>query len=693
MKYYSVRTRVLVPLFIVLSSLLATFAWTLHRFGVHHVRESVRYKFRSVEHLLEEHFERDALMMASTLEVITRNEVVSAALQRNDKLALRDYAEPIFKRLKLGYGISSFSLINAEKICIFCAQDPGISACSNRPSATLTRAASTRALTTGLEVGPLATALTFRVVKPSYFGGKLAGFVELGEEINNIADRLHYTLDVEVLIVGKKKFLHRDSWEERLAKSGSTWDEFSELVILHETKDSLHKDPKMFDPGWCSPNTSIKSGPILDGVLGAHAVIPLKSIEGQTLGFLVVSADIANFVLKERILAGLVLLACFGLGAILFGFFCTFMGRVEQDIARTNRELIRIGTAVDCAGNAVLVANSSGKIEYQNEAGHRLFGYTVDEINQVGGPEALLEDLSLENDVVKAISVGQAWSGEVNVRTRLGESVPVWFRSDAVKDESGKILGRVAIYADIRRRKRAEAELLKSQSKLRQLTSRLYLAEESERRRIAVDVHDRIAQHLAFAKMKATELRAMDVPGAAKGIAERIIGLLNETIQETRTLISDLGSPVFHELGFMPAIESLARRIEAEHGLAVIFKDDAMSKPISDDVAVFLLQATRELLVNVVKHAAATEARVHIRRTDSCVQLEVQDNGVGFESEKAKSRLHATGGFGLFSIQERLELIGGSMTISRVAAGGSAVSLVVPIQIEQDGKEGRGIAS
>jgi PAS domain S-box-containing protein len=233
---------------------------------------------------------------------------------------------------------------------------------------------------------------------------------------------------------------------------------------------------------------------------------------------------------------------------------------------------------------------------------------------------------------------------------------------------------------EIAERRQAEQKLLTYQEKLRSLASELSLVEERQRRRVAIEVHDRISQNLAFVKIKLGTLRELAFSGELAGTMDNILDLVDETIQSTRTLISELGSPILYELGFVPAVQWLTQQARNLQGIALDFGDDGQPKPLSEDVSVFLFQAVRELLVNIAKHAQARTAKVSIARDGDQIRVDVEDDGVGFDSAEIASSVDTTGRFGLFSIRVRLEPLGGHMELKSKPGHGTRVTLVAPLK-------------
>jgi len=232
---------------------------------------------------------------------------------------------------------------------------------------------------------------------------------------------------------------------------------------------------------------------------------------------------------------------------------------------------------------------------------------------------------------------------------------------------------------EISERQKAQERLLGYQKELRSLASELSLAEERLRRKVASDVHDHIGQNLAISKMKVEELRQSLADSKAVESLDEVRELLGEAIERTRSLTTELSPPVLYELGFERALEWLVNKAREQYGLSVQFIDDGQNKKISEDVRVMLFQAVRELLINVAKHAKATEVIVSVRKSTDMIWVKVEDNGKGFDFLKERPRGVSSGGFGLFSIRERLGHLGGRFDIESTPDKGTLISLAAPL--------------
>jgi len=327
---------------------------------------------------------------------------------------------------------------------------------------------------------------------------------------------------------------------------------------------------------------------------------------------------------------------------------------------------------------------SEGRILMGNPALVKMLGYSSFEE---------LAELNLEKEGFDPAYSRSVFKKQLEKKGKIIGHESAWIKQDgtklfvcesavAIKDEKGKTLYYEGTVEDITERKKAEKKLLIYQKQLRSLASELSLAEERLRRRIATDVHDHIGQNLAISKIRIESLAESVSSREIAGSLNEISNLIAQTIESSRLLTFELSPPVLYELGFEAAMEWLVRQTREQHKLAAEFEDDGRSKPLDDDIRVLLFQAVRELLVNVAKHAKANKVKVSTRRVGDQIRVSVEDDGVGFDVSQTYSKDYGTGGFGLFSIRERLDHIGGHLDIRSKAGHGTSVTLTAPVDHE-----------
>jgi PAS domain S-box-containing protein len=238
---------------------------------------------------------------------------------------------------------------------------------------------------------------------------------------------------------------------------------------------------------------------------------------------------------------------------------------------------------------------------------------------------------------------------------------------------------------DITIRKEQERKIHEHQEQLAVLTEELLLAEERERRRIAVVLHDSIGQSLAFSKRELGVVQK-NAPETVKDAIDYVKKQIDEAIRQTRNLTFELSPSTLHTFGLEAAVEELAEQFAQREGFRYHFTATEENLPLGEQIKTLLYRAARELLTNVAKHAEATDVSIRIDRTEKGIRLVVQDNGQGFDAARLEQFAGHKQGFGLFSIRERLSYIGGSFEIESAPGQGTKVTLTAPLHLSNQGR-------
>lgn len=237
-----------------------------------------------------------------------------------------------------------------------------------------------------------------------------------------------------------------------------------------------------------------------------------------------------------------------------------------------------------------------------------------------------------------------------------------------------------ALQAEIEEHRRARREIELHQHRLRRLASELSLAEARERRAIAADLHDHLGQALAFVKIRLGEFAGDAVFCGFEQSLQELETLIDQAIRYTRTLTCELSPPVLHELGLGPALEWLGEQTQARHPVRVDVRVARDARTPGTDLAVMLFQCARELVANSMRHGRPRRVRIDLRREGAGLRLEVADDGAGCDPVRLVEAVPADGpgGFGLFSVRERLRHLGGSLDAVSAPGRGATVILRVP---------------
>ena len=277
------------------------------------------------------------------------------------------------------------------------------------------------------------------------------------------------------------------------------------------------------------------------------------------------------------------------------------------------------------------------------------------------------------------LKTGQPHHWEVNTPTgRIIDAYDFPFRD---VDGTAMVL---EMDIDITERRQADrdlaartAEVQRQADQLRALATELTQAEQKERHRLARILHDHIQQLIVSAQMQVSLVKRGDtrvIQSAAQGIDS----ILSESLLACRSLTVELCPPVLHQSGLAPALSWLGLRMGEQQQFKVHVRSTTDAEPATPELRAFLFEATREILLNTLKHSGVREAHVTMLRTkeDEC-RIIVEDKGKGFDPGGVKPG--PSGGFGMFSIQQRLMYLGGAMQIESSPGKGTRTTLTVAI--------------
>ncbi|HTL62744.1 MAG TPA: PAS domain S-box protein [Nitrospira sp.] len=393
------------------------------------------------------------------------------------------------------------------------------------------------------------------------------------------------------------------------------------------------------------------------------------------------------------------------IGASKIGRDISEQKRIERSLHESEA---RWRVTLESIGDAVVATDGSGIVTFANAVAAGILGRGVKDI--VGRPlnevfkivhEETRDPVATPVDLVirQGRIIGLA-NHTVVIRPD-GTEVPIDDSAAPIRDKEDRLIGVVLVFRDISERKRAEttlqrwnaeleervrertAALVNSQERLRALASQLNLTERRERRRLAGDLHDYLAQLLALIRIKLGQAlqRLPHQFADGRGSLAEIDSLLQQCLQYARTLMAQLSPSVLQDLGLIPALHWLAEQM-SQQGLKVDVRVLTPEAPSFDEQqSDMLFQAVRELLTNVLKHAGVSTATVSVQKQDQDTWLlTVEDPGQGFDIHAVHYQPSGEH-FGLFSIQERMEAMSGWCRVNSMPGKGTTVELglaVVP---------------
>jgi signal transduction histidine kinase len=243
---------------------------------------------------------------------------------------------------------------------------------------------------------------------------------------------------------------------------------------------------------------------------------------------------------------------------------------------------------------------------------------------------------------------------------------------------------KVSVFAELYRKTRelekVNDDLRLAEERLRRLTGRLMQVQDSERRRVARDVHDGLGQHLVAVKMGIDQfIRRVREPEDTENLTE-ISSLLHRAITESRTISHLLHPPLLDEIGLESALAVYADGFAKRSGLSIQVRVAPDLGRLESDVETAIFRVVQECLLNVHRHSKSTTAGVTLRREDDEIQLQVTDDGIGMSTGQ-----HPDGmGVGLLGIRERIRQLDGKLQIDSGNGKGTIVTARIPSRPKKD---------
>jgi PAS domain S-box-containing protein len=238
----------------------------------------------------------------------------------------------------------------------------------------------------------------------------------------------------------------------------------------------------------------------------------------------------------------------------------------------------------------------------------------------------------------------------------------------------GEIIGSLAITRDISQLKETEQSLEESQRVIRELANENEAIREEERKHLARELHDDLAQHLFALRLKIS-LVELEYGGNAAGLKEKaqdMICLVDSTVKVVRNVMTTL-RPMALDMGISAALEWLVDDFAAQNGIPCTLHFDADDVDLPERSALPIFRIAQEALRNIAKHAHATKAEITFRQNESGYLLEAHDNGRGFNPTEKKAK-----SFGLIGIRERVLLLNGDVDIVTAPQRGTSVRVTLP---------------
>ncbi len=256
-----------------------------------------------------------------------------------------------------------------------------------------------------------------------------------------------------------------------------------------------------------------------------------------------------------------------------------------------------------------------------------------------------------------------------------GQGATLWITASPLFDQDRNLIGAIESIRDITGRKEAERSLKESEKRLRQLSSMLLTAQEEERKRVAREVHDSIASSLAAINISLGNcLHRLEQGLPAVEPIKSSIAITLNAMKESRRIMSDLRPPVLDDLGILATIDWLCRHYQTLSPDICIEKHVTITEEeVPELLKIAIFRVLQEAMNNVIKHSQAELVSLSLVNKNGCLELTIEDNGIGFTLHAARSKGDENGGLGIVSMRERTELSSGTFALETSPEQGTLI--------------------
>jgi PAS domain S-box-containing protein len=351
--------------------------------------------------------------------------------------------------------------------------------------------------------------------------------------------------------------------------------------------------------------------------------------------------------------------------------------RRTEEALRESEERHRLVSELTSDCNYVLRVAEDGTshLELATDGLALVTGYTLDEVNACGGWPILIhpEDKDNARRFHDQVRSGKDTASVLRIVTKAGATRWVRNLNKPVWDAAGRRVVRIiGASQDITDRMEAEAELRDSRQRLQALSRQLMAAQEKERRHLAHELHDEVGQTLTAISVNlhaATRARGE----AAQAHLREAIAIVDQALEQVRHLSLDLRPSILDDLGLEAALRWYADRTGRRTGLTIHLDSNFGGCRLPAELETTCFRIAQEALTNVVRHAAARRVWIELQHRGLTVELHVRDDGIGFDPIAARKQAAAGASFGLLGMQERVDLLGGELTIESRPAQGTSI--------------------
>lgn len=359
----------------------------------------------------------------------------------------------------------------------------------------------------------------------------------------------------------------------------------------------------------------------------------------------------------------------------------------EQKRVQAEKIQAHLLSILDMAPVFTAMADRSGAVFYLNPAARTLLGLKDAEplsgLTLIGclapGAKARIAE-----EALPAVERDGEWSGDSVLFSRDGRETKCYLTLIAHREERGALEGYCLLGRDMSDWVRTEEALRLTQSELWRLSAQHLTIQETERRRIAADLHDGLGQTLSLVKLSIEDAArsARDgIPGKAAATLERLAPAVKSALAELRRMSMNLRPATLDDLGIIATLAWYFREFEAACPNVILERDISVKESdVAELLKIAIFRIVQEATSNALKHASADRIKVSLSNERDTIELLVEDTGVGFDPDAVAATRDFSHGLGLQSMKERAELSGATYEIHSAPGKGTSICVRWPSQ-------------
>jgi len=357
--------------------------------------------------------------------------------------------------------------------------------------------------------------------------------------------------------------------------------------------------------------------------------------------------------------------------------------QLEKEIAdckNIQTELHVLSRVFRNAADSILIEDLSGTIVEMNREAEQCYGWTREELIGKSVKTLLLPDRydyawQLRKQCLDGHEV-RNWEGfRVD---RYGRVFPTLVTAFPLMDPNDRIEFVATITKDTTTQKKLESELRDSQRRLKEFSRKSIEALEADRRTVSRELHDSIGGNLAAIKVALESIakKIFERPDEAASSLERTILHLAETIKECKQISANLRPEIIDDRGLLPTIDWHIRQFKQYYShIQIVPQIDAEEKDVPELLKIVIYRVIQEALNNAALHSKGDAIYIRLKKTGNYLEAEVEDNGCGFDFNEVSNRGDNMIGYGLKSMRERVEIIGGSFSLYSLPGTGTCIRI------------------